>query len=189
MSRVGLFAIGEVSQDIFERLVPCLEERFLFKFIVEVSLPLPPSAYNASKKQYFAQTLLKKIKISPTSKLQFAVGITQADLYGTDINFMFGVTNSCERISIVSLHRLRPEFYGHPSNSQLLFDRLLKEVTQHLVRCIGGKNCFIRSCVMHATKNVYEIDSKSSLFCYDCERKIKLLTSPEQRSTEPPTKK
>lgn len=181
--RIGLFAIGDISVELLGRLSACLEERFLFKFTVEAPLPLPAAAYNISKKQYFAPTILKKIKISPASHLLFAVGLTPVDLYGTDMNFMYGAVNRQERIAIVSTHRLQPEYYGHPASPELHFARLLKEFTQQLVHCMGGKNCYSRTCVMYVTKNVYEIDSKDSLFCYDCEKKIRQLTTAEQQQS------
>lgn len=182
---IGLFAIGEINLELLNRLTACLEERFLFGFTIEAPLPLSAAAYNISKKQYFAPTILKKVKISPNSKLHFAVGLTPVDLYGTDMNFMYGAANRTERIAIVSTHRLRPEYYGNPVSPDIFFGRLLKEITQQLVHCMGGKNCYSRTCVLHSTKNVYEIDSKDSLFCYDCERKIRQLSSTtEQQSPE-----
>jgi archaemetzincin len=171
--KIGVFTVGEVDVRLLYRLVCCLEERFLYKFSVESSVNAPSSAFNAVKKQYFAPALMNKLKLAFPADMKYAMALTCLDLYGASLNYVFGDANTADRIAIISYHRLRPEFYGHDPENSLLFERLLKESMHQLAHILGSKHCYNRNCVMYYSSNIYDIDKKSSLFCPDCERKLK----------------
>lgn len=182
--KIGLFAIGEVDSTLLNRVVCGLEERFFYRFFIESSLSLPSNAFNSAKKQYFAPTLLSNIKMIFPSEIKYAMGITQADLYGVSLNYIFGDANPEERTGIVSYHRLRPEFYNHPPDFYVVCERLLKESTHQLAHLLGGKHCYNRMCVMYYSSNIYDIDQKTSLFCSECEKRLKKIAA-HDRSSEP----
>lgn len=171
--KVGIFTVGDVDLRLLYRLVCGLEERFLYKFLIESSLSAPTSAFNSVKKQYFAPALLNKMKVALSPEIKYALGITKVDLYGISLNYIFGDANVDERMAIVSYHRLRPEFYGHNGQNGVLFDRLLKESMHQLAHILGAKHCYNQLCVMYYSNNIYDIDKKSSLFCPECEKKLK----------------
>lgn len=171
--KVGIFTVGEVDLRLLYQLVCCIEERFLYRFQIESSLSAPTSAFNAVKKQYFAPALMSKMKSSFSPEIKYALGVTRLDLYGTSLNYIFGDANPGEKIAIVSYHRLRPEFYGHEPDGNLLFDRMLKEAMHQLAHILGSKHCYNRNCVMYYSNNIFDIDKKSSLFCAECEKKLK----------------
>jgi len=171
--KVGIFTVGDVDLRLLYRLACGLEERFLYKFLIESSLSAPTSAFNAVKKQYFAPALLNRIKVAFPPEIKYALGITRVDLYGVSLNYIFGDANADERIALVSYHRLRPEFYGHTTENTLLFDRILKESMHQLAHVLGSKHCYNQNCVMYYSNNIYDIDRKTSLFCSECEKKLK----------------
>lgn len=69
------------------------------------------------------------------------MGITKVDLYEKGMNFVFGVASEKLRSAVVSIHRLRPEFYGRPSNDELLIERTVKEVMHELGHVFGLSHC------------------------------------------------
>ena len=171
--RVGLFAVGDIDLRIISQLSCELEERFLYKFGLESSLSTPTSAFNAVKKQYFAPALLNRIKTAFPPAIKYALGLTRVDLYGVSLNYIYGDANVDDRIALVSYHRLRPQFYGHLTDEKLLFDRLLKESTHELAHVLGLKHCYNPACVMYYSTYIYDIDKKTSLFCSECEKRLK----------------
>lgn len=74
--------------------------------------------------------------------------------------------------ALVSIHRLKNEFYGLPINQELLKNRLLKEAIHELGHTFGLIHCFTLKCVMNPSTYVEDIDQKSSYFCRSCEQKI-----------------
>ena len=83
--------------------------------------------------------------------------------------------------SLVSLHRLRDDFYGLPPNERALLDRLAKEAVHEVGHTLGLRHCFDWRCVMASSHNVERIDSKEREFCSDCLRKASLLEPASQR--------
>lgn len=171
--KIGLFTVGDVDLRLLYRLSCNLEERFLYEFFIESSLSAPTSAFNAVKKQYFAPALFNRIKGSFSPVIKYALALTCVDLYGVSLNYIFGDANPEERIALVSYHRLRPQFYGHSPQNGLLFERILKESMHQIAHVLGSKHCYDQVCVMYYSNNIYDIDRKSSLFCPDCEKKLK----------------
>jgi len=171
--KVGIFGIGDLAANYLQRLTYSLEERFLYPFSIEPELALPASAFNSVKKQYFAPALMSQLKSAFPGDAKYALGITEVDLYGISLNYVFGDANPDDRVAVASVYRLRPEFYGHAPDDRLLSDRLLKETMHQLSHAQGLNHCYNQTCVMFYANNIYDIDQKSFLFCLDCEKKLK----------------
>ncbi|MCL5055991.1 MAG: peptidase zinc-dependent [Firmicutes bacterium] len=171
--KIGVFTIGEVDLRLLYRLICCLEERFLYKFLVSSNYPPPASAFNAVKKQYFAPALMNKAKLSFHEDVKYSLGITRLDLYSSSLSAVFGDANLNEKIALTSYYRLSPKFYAYQNGENPLFDRLLKEAVHQLSHILGLKHCYNRHCVLYYSSTIYDIDQKSSLFCADCEKKLK----------------
>ena len=59
--------------------------------------------------------------------------------------------------AIVSIHRLKNEFYGGKSDSHFLMERLLKEATHELGHTFGLYHCYNTGCVMNSSTYVEDI--------------------------------
>ena len=81
---------------------------------------VPASAYDQSRKQYLATAVVEWLQ-HHTEYLDHErmLGVINHDLYVPDLNFVFGLASG--RIAVMSLARLRQEFYG------LLIGRLIFE--------------------------------------------------------------
>lgn len=65
---------------------------------------------------------------------------------------------------MVSLCRLRNEFYGLPPNIPALRERLLKEAVHELGHTLGLPHCEDYQCVMSASHAIELVDLKTSRF-------------------------
>jgi archaemetzincin len=75
---------------------------------------------------------------------------------------------------VVSVHRLRQEFYGLPADSSMLDQRLLKESVHELGHTLGLRHCEDYSCVMASSHSVEWIDLRESTMCDSCRSQAEL---------------
>jgi archaemetzincin len=88
---------------------------------------------------------------------------------------VFGEAQMGGPASVVSLHRLRQEFYGLPADVNLLARRLLTECVHELGHTLDLTHCHDYTCVMAASHAVEWIDLKNNGFCEDCGEKIRVV--------------
>jgi archaemetzincin len=173
VGQISIVPINAMDAGVLERLALCLEERFLFTCTVERTLRIPHTTLNSVRKQMFLNTLMSRVGAvaSPDDGLRLA--ITEFDLYKTSHQFIFGDANEEQRVAIVSLHRLRSDFYGERSDENVLFQRTLKESVHNLGHALGLKHCYNARCAMYFSNSIFDTDNKLSHFCDTCEKRIR----------------
>ncbi|MBS7641940.1 MAG: archaemetzincin family Zn-dependent metalloprotease [Candidatus Bathyarchaeia archaeon] len=178
MKPIVLIPLGEVNIDLLSRLKDELSE--MFNTCVSIlfhPIQLPLNAYNARRKQYHSTIILDNIRSTNIGCGKASILIvTDLDLYVSGLNFVFGQAESPGNYAIVSLHRLRPEFYGGEPDSNLLAERLLKEAVHELGHTYGLKHCSNPRCVMSFSNSILDVDIKSFRFCESCRIRLSELT-------------
>ncbi|MEM1586611.1 MAG: archaemetzincin family Zn-dependent metalloprotease [Candidatus Bathyarchaeia archaeon] len=145
-------------------------------------LRLPGEAYDCLRGQYVSETLLEEtfkysLRVGRESGAKHIVlGVTNVDIYAPGMNFIFGEAQCPGRAAIISLFRLRPEFYGESSNKKLFLERAIKEAVHEIGHTLGLKHCKNRFCVMHFSLHIGMTDAKNRFFCEDCIKKIKYVS-------------
>lgn len=173
LSQVSIVPVNTIDPTFLTRLALCLEERFLAMCGVERSLRLPKTTLNSDRNQLFLNTLVTRIAAASPAREGLALGITEYDLYKTSHQFIFGDASEEQRVAVVSLHRLRAEFYGERRDENLLFQRTLKEAVHNLGHALGLKHCFNVRCAMYLSSSIFDTDNKLAHFCDGCERKAR----------------
>jgi archaemetzincin len=177
MNKVYVIPVGEVDPSLLSRLLPCLEERFLFSFLATSPLPVPDNAYNLVKKKYLSSAIGEKISLIMPHDARYALGITALDTYDNYSNFVYNHVRSEERVGIVSLYRLDPLHSLLQADRDFYFQRTLKETTHEIGHLMGFRHCFDSSCVMYFSYSINDTDRKGTFFCQDCEKKLNKMTS------------
>jgi archaemetzincin len=77
---------------------------------------------------------------------------------------------------VVSLARLRQEFYGQAPNRRLLTHRLLKEAIHEIGHTLGLVHCLDRTCPMSLATNIRQLDTKSLDWCANCAERVRRAT-------------
>jgi archaemetzincin len=172
VGQMSIVPINAMDAAFLERLALCLEERFLFTCHVGRTLRVPRTTLNSVRKQMFYNTLVARVAAEPADDALRLV-ITDYDLYKTSHQFVFGDASEDQRIAIVSLHRLRSEFYGERADANLLFQRTLKEAVHDLGHALGLKHCYNARCAMYFSNSIYDTDNKLSHFCDGCEKRVR----------------
>ncbi|HEY6326498.1 MAG TPA: archaemetzincin [Candidatus Cybelea sp.] len=172
MDKIRIVPINSVDAAFLDRLAPCLEERFLAGASVEPSLTVPRSSLNATRGQLFVATLVSKVQRAHPESDAVLLAITDFDLYKTSHRFVFGDADEAQNVTVVSINRLRSEFYGESGDANLLFQRTLKESIHELGHAFGLKHCYNARCAMYYSNSIFETDNKMPHFCEICDRRL-----------------
>jgi archaemetzincin len=162
--RIILQPMGAVDGDVLRFLEDKLE--ILGKVDILPPLSISEDAYNPLRRQYEGESLLQSLPCPA----DLTLGVVDVDLYVQGLNFIFGL--ALGRRAMISLKRLRPEFYGLPENRGLLQLRALKEAVHELGHLFGLGHCQDQRCVMHFSNSLPDTDYKGERYCLLCRSRL-----------------
>jgi archaemetzincin len=168
--KITLKSLGNIADEIMEELKYRVGGIFHCPVEIKTGFSDLTQAYNPERKQYYSSKLLASLKKS--EKNERVVGIADVDLYVPRLNFVFGEANIVSGTAIVSLCRLRPEYYGLAPDEALFLERATKEIVHELGHTFGLGHCPNNKCVMHFSNSLADTDVKEAHFCSKCRPKI-----------------
>jgi len=168
MRIISLMPVGQVDHALLEPLAEALTRRLNVACSIQPESLEADFAFNPMRRQYHSTEILKRILQKPQGDTWKVLGVTEMDLYIPVLTFVFGEAQLADGGAVVSAHRLRQEFYGMPTNPELLHQRLLKEALHELGHTYGLRHCHDYTCVMSASNGVERIDLKNAEFCPTC---------------------
>jgi archaemetzincin len=142
--------------------------------VIDEQWPLSEKAFDKKRKQYRSNVILSEIQGYTAKKkdLNRVLGVADADIFASELNFVFGEAACPGEAALISLRRLKPEFYGSPPNVELFAERSLKEAVHELGHTLGLRHCSRSSCVMYFSNSIFDTDRKQSLFCDRCHLQV-----------------
>ncbi len=162
--------IGEVEKELLDFLSTKLER--VYDCICRVASPLriSESSHNLRRGQYDAEVLVAEIAEKMPADAEKLLCVVNVDLFVPGLNFVFGL--AVGNTAVISLVRLRPEYYGDGMNENLFRERALKEGVHELGHTFGLRHCPDMSCIMHFSNRIEDTDIKGPGFCKVCSNKI-----------------
>ena len=172
---IRIIPVGNPPKQVLDKLPPVLHSMFKARVKVFDAIPVPPEAWDRWRKQHDAA---KMIEILCDERVATFIDknvptlfITDTDIFYKGLTFVFGIENPEKNCSIVSIARLKPEFYGDAPNINVLIERVTKEAVHELGHHIGLGHCPHPFCVMCYSPSAGDVDSKRVEFCNSCKLK------------------
>jgi len=167
---VGVLPIGDIAEEILSFVLEKIELRFNYPSLVLGNMDIPAQAFDSERAQYSSTEILRSILACAPEGATKVIGITDIDLYIPILTFVFGQAQLNGKAAIVSMRRLRQEYYGLFPDDSVLLQRLGKEVLHELGHTFGMVHCWDARCAMHFSNSIREIDAKDDKFCGSCSR-------------------
>lgn len=174
--KLGILRIGKIDSHVTSRI----QENLTIIFpkstctLIPETLSVPEETFNKTRQQYSSNSILSRIRNYAKKDITIdkILGIADIDIFVPNLNFVFGEAEYPGKAALISLWRLKPEFYEQPSNNELLIERSTKEAVHELGHTLGLKHCSNPFCVMYFSNSIFETDRKQSLFCSKCHFKV-----------------
>ncbi len=173
MKDIYLLPLGEVSTKILWEISSWLERQFGLPCKIAERIRLPDGVYSSARRQYCSSLILQKLRERKPQDALRVLAVANVDLYVPQLNFVFGEADLTSGVAIISLCRLRQEFYGLEPNEWLFTDRATKEAVHELAHTFGLTHCHDLNCVMYFSNSLSDIDRKSQRFCTICEERLR----------------
>jgi archaemetzincin len=130
-------------------------------------------AFDAARNQYASVPILEMLlRCCPEDGYKL-LAVTGHDLYIPVLTFVFGHAQLGGCAGVVSLARLRQEFYGLPPDDAIFRQRAEKETLHEGGHLFGLVHCAERRCAMSLATGVRQIDMKDNAFCPPCAARLR----------------
>ncbi len=166
--RVLVASVEPVDMEVLGAACDAVERYFQAVCYIEDPLAVPESAYDPHRGQYRSDVILGYLRLLIPKNVEKLIAITELDLFVPGLNFVFGQAALNGQEAVVSVARLRPEFYGQTPNTPLFLTRVRKEVIHEMGHLYGLDHCPDRSCVMTFSNSIVDVDAKGEDFCPRC---------------------
>ena len=131
--------------------------------------PVPAGAYVEARGQVDSTALMHRaLERIPADGLRI-LALTEVDIMIPTLTFLYGRAQLDGHVALVSLARLKQEFYGRAPDNRILADRVRKEALHELGHTFGLTHCTDRSCVMAHSVGILDIDRKHLGLCTNCD--------------------
>jgi archaemetzincin len=166
---IAILALDDIEAFVLKHLSAVLNRTFPFQFVVnpaeEFHAVVPLPLYGG---RYHSTEVLKILSpMVPTNALKL-LALSERDLYSPIFAAYFGEALLGGPCALISLHRLRQEYYDLAPDRALFLSRCEKVATHEMAHTFGLVHCRDKNCIMYSAHNIVEVDTRSSFFCPDC---------------------
>jgi archaemetzincin len=168
MHRLYIVPFGGIEDIVLETLKVRFEEEFGWEIKVGVMLNMPETAYDETRNQYEAIHVLRTVLENIPQDASRVLAIVNEDLFIPMLTFVFGQAQIQGKIALMSLARLRQEYYGLLPNSSLYLSRVEKEAMHEVGHTFGLVHCSEKQCVMALANAIQQVDGKKTEYCHSC---------------------
>lgn len=168
MSLLTCASFGEVQSGYIDSVETAVYNEFGFTPGPRLSVPLPSGSFDRLRNQYNSELILRALLATKPHTGDRLLGITEVDLFIPMMSFVFGQAQLEGSVAVVSLARLRQDFYGFPPDSRLAAQRLVIEALHEIGHTCGLTHCLDRNCPMSLSTSLRYLDAKGTSLCPAC---------------------
>lgn len=168
MSPLLILPMGRVEEEILSTAEVCLWETFGFEVQRLTAQPRPEFAFDPQRGQFNSELILRRLAERSPANIFRLMAVTEVDLYIPMLSFVYGQAQLRGTFAVVSVGRMRQEFYGLPPNPGLTLERFAKEAVHEVGHTFGLTHCLSKGCPMSLATGVAQLDSKGDELCHNC---------------------
>jgi len=171
-SRIVVVPMGETDLSMINRLAVELGPVFSKSVDILKGMKMPSEAHNVIRNQYFTAVLFSKLERVKSNPREKVIAVCEEDLYLPEEAFVIGHADNVTGAAVVSLFRIRQEFYGLPEDDAKIYPRLRKEAMHQLAHLYDLGECRNPKCPNYHSQQMLDIDNKNEKFCDICQRQL-----------------
>jgi len=164
--------LGEVDFFMVNKLATNIGPIFNRSVDILKGMKVPDEAYNVVRGQHYASVVLNKLERVKANQREHILGIMEEDIYLPDEPFVIGHSDTVSRTAVLSLFRMRQEFYGLPEDDKKIYTRLFKQAIYHMAPLYDLPACKNPRCVNYFSQDMFDIDNKNEKLCDLCQRRL-----------------
>ncbi len=130
--------------------------------------PISEGAFDVSRAQFESSQILRAVVAQAPADAARVLGVTDRDLYLPGLTFVFGQAQLSGRAAVISVARLRQEFYGLAADRELSCARAATTAFHEIGHTFGLVHCRDTQCVMSLSTDVVQVDAKRRALCRSC---------------------
>lgn len=166
---IALLPIGSIEQEVLCLLEEKLGEQLNRKTVLRPMLCEPVRVCTRRGDQYLATELLGwALRRECSDIYERVLCMIDHDLYVPRLNFVFGIALGAA--ALISITRLRQEYYGFAGDTRLFHRRIMTEAIHELGHTYGLRHCPNPGCVMFFSNSLPDTDRKGPHMCTRCRR-------------------
>jgi archaemetzincin len=170
--KIGILPIGQISPDVLAGLAQGLVKTYpdTVCSVIDEIMPVSQQAFDKKRNQYNSSVILNELRVFAAKKEgnHRVLGVVDVDIFASGLNYVFGEAYAPGEAALISLRRLKSDFYGENSGTLVFMTRALKEAVHEVGHTLGVQHCSRRLCVMHFSNSIFDTDKKQSLLCDQC---------------------
>jgi archaemetzincin len=160
--------MGQIDSPVLREVSSVVGETFRRQVRILDRAEEPDYAMDPVRGQWLSISILKRILEHADEGTEKILGIVNVDIFVPVLRFLFGQAQLSGKAALISLCRLRQEFYELPEDRELLVARARKEAVHELGHAYALVHCRNPKCVMHYSNSLREVDARPLQFCGSC---------------------
>ena len=168
MKRIYVVAVGDVDEAILQSVEVCLWQTYGMDVVRMKSLAEPAFAFDALRGQFGSTAILQDLLARCPSDASRFLGLTERDLFIPMLSFVYGQAQLNGKVALLSVARLRQEFYGLEPEPDRTIERVIRETLHEIGHTFGLIHCLKPECAMALATNIQQLDAKALEYCPGC---------------------
>jgi archaemetzincin len=161
-----------LEDGVLDEMQTALENNFPLLVVRSAPVQMAGNEWDGGRQQHSAPLALRRVAAAGDSRPEKLLAVTGCDLFIPMLSFVYGQAQLGGKAGLVSLARLRQQFYGLPANRALLLARSRKEAVHETGHLFGLVHCPDSECAMSLSTNVRQIDLKTDALCPACRAQV-----------------
>jgi archaemetzincin len=133
----------------------------------------PSFAYDPRRLQFNAAHIIQSLEETASPEYGKILGVLSVDLFLPVFTHVFGEAREGGKCAVVSLCRLKKGIEGLDVSMDVVMERAVKVALHELAHLFNVSHCMNRSCLMHFSMNLQELDEMPIEFCSYCRAYLK----------------